>query len=112
MEQALEQRICQRAYEIWDAIGRPEGASHLHWLAAEREVPRRFFLRHLHGAAKSNCKQNCSSCKARTTPSSQDGLHKQAYGRSAVNISSLANGALGEQRQHEDLEIPRSASHL
>jgi hypothetical protein len=38
MEQALEQRIRQRAYEIWDAIGRPEGASHLHWLTAEREV--------------------------------------------------------------------------
>jgi hypothetical protein len=38
MEQTLEQRIRQRAYEIWDAVGRPEGASHLHWLAAEREV--------------------------------------------------------------------------
>jgi hypothetical protein len=38
MEQALEQRIRQRAYEIWDAVGRPEGTSHLHWLAAEREV--------------------------------------------------------------------------
>jgi hypothetical protein len=38
MEQALEQRIRQRAYEIWDAVGRPQGASELHWLAAEREV--------------------------------------------------------------------------
>jgi Protein of unknown function (DUF2934) len=37
MEQGLEQRIRQRAYEIWDAGGRPEGASELHWLAAERE---------------------------------------------------------------------------
>jgi hypothetical protein len=37
-EQALEQRIRQRAYEIWDAVGRPQGASELHWLAAEREV--------------------------------------------------------------------------
>ena len=38
MEQALQQRIRQRAYEIWDAVGRPQGASELHWLAAEREV--------------------------------------------------------------------------
>jgi hypothetical protein len=29
MEQALEQRIRQRAYEIWDAVGRPQGASEL-----------------------------------------------------------------------------------
>ena len=36
--EVLEQRIRQRAYEIWDAVGRPEGDSHLHWLAAEREV--------------------------------------------------------------------------
>ena len=38
MEEALEQRIRQRAYEIWDAVGRPQGVSELHWLAAEREV--------------------------------------------------------------------------
>ena len=38
MEQVLEQRIRQRAYEIWDAVGRPQGACELHWLAAEREV--------------------------------------------------------------------------
>ncbi len=38
MDQGLEQRIRQRAYEIWDALGRPEGESGVHWLAAEREV--------------------------------------------------------------------------
>jgi len=38
MEQALKQHIRQRAYEIWDALGRPEGDSHQHWLTAEREV--------------------------------------------------------------------------
>ena len=38
MEQALEQRIRQRAYEIWDALGRPEGNSDQHWLIAEREI--------------------------------------------------------------------------
>jgi Protein of unknown function (DUF2934) len=38
MEQALKQHIRLRAYEIWEAAGRPEGASHRHWLAAEREV--------------------------------------------------------------------------
>jgi hypothetical protein len=38
MEQALEQRIRQRAYEIWETVGRPDGNSSQHWLAAEREL--------------------------------------------------------------------------
>jgi hypothetical protein len=38
MEQALELRIRLRAYEIWEAVGRPNGHSDRHWLAAEREV--------------------------------------------------------------------------
>jgi hypothetical protein len=38
MEQTLEHRIRQRAYEIWHADGRAEGKADEHWLAAEREV--------------------------------------------------------------------------
>jgi hypothetical protein len=38
MDQALETRIRQRAYDIWDALGRPEGEAGAHWLAAEREL--------------------------------------------------------------------------
>ena len=38
MEPVLEQRIRQRAYEIWETLGRPEGASDQHWLTAEREL--------------------------------------------------------------------------
>jgi hypothetical protein len=38
MEQALEQRIRQRAHDIWETLGRPEGASDQHWLTAEREL--------------------------------------------------------------------------
>ena len=38
MEQALELRIRQRAYEIWHANGCADGKSDEHWLAAEREV--------------------------------------------------------------------------
>ena len=38
MDQTLETRIRQRAYEIWDALGRPEGKAGAHWLAAEREL--------------------------------------------------------------------------
>lgn len=40
MDQALETRIRQRAYEIWDARGRPDGEAGAHWLAAEREFLR------------------------------------------------------------------------
>ncbi len=38
MEQTLEHRIRQRAYEIWHAHGRADGKANEHWLAAEREV--------------------------------------------------------------------------
>jgi hypothetical protein len=37
MDHPLETRIRQRAYEIWDALGRPHGEAGAHWLAAERE---------------------------------------------------------------------------
>ena len=36
MQQGLDQRIRQRAYEIWEALGRPDGDSNQHWLTAER----------------------------------------------------------------------------
>jgi hypothetical protein len=38
MEQALEERIRERAYEIWNATGRMHGHADEQWLAAEREV--------------------------------------------------------------------------
>jgi hypothetical protein len=38
MEQALQDRIRQRAYELWYSGGRVEGQADNHWLAAEREV--------------------------------------------------------------------------
>ncbi len=38
MEQTLEYRIRQRAYEIWHAHGQADGQADEHWLAAEREV--------------------------------------------------------------------------
>jgi hypothetical protein len=33
-----EQRIRERAYEIWQKAGCPEGASAAHWLQAEAEI--------------------------------------------------------------------------
>jgi hypothetical protein len=38
MEQMLEHRIRQRAYEIWHAHGQADGKADEHWLAAECEV--------------------------------------------------------------------------
>ena len=38
MEPALEQRIRERAYEIWNASGREDGRADEHWLSAEREL--------------------------------------------------------------------------
>jgi hypothetical protein len=38
MDNTLEARIRERAYEIWNAAGCPEGEAERHWLMAEREV--------------------------------------------------------------------------
>jgi hypothetical protein len=38
MEPAVEQRIRERAYEIWNATGREDGRADEHWLSAEREL--------------------------------------------------------------------------
>jgi hypothetical protein len=35
---ALEERIKQRAYELWEAAGRPHGQDAEHWARAEREL--------------------------------------------------------------------------
>ncbi len=35
---ALEPTIPERAYQIWEQEGRPEGKSLEHWLRAEREA--------------------------------------------------------------------------
>jgi hypothetical protein len=34
----LQDRIRERAYEIWNASGRVHGRAEQHWLAAERQV--------------------------------------------------------------------------
>jgi hypothetical protein len=33
-----EERIRERAYEIWERVGRPEGKAVEHWLQAEAEI--------------------------------------------------------------------------
>lgn len=38
MSHDVEARIRQRAYEIWEREGRPEGRDWEHWLTAETEV--------------------------------------------------------------------------
>jgi hypothetical protein len=38
MDQNLENRIRERAYEIWKAHGCIHGQADQHWLAAEREI--------------------------------------------------------------------------
>ncbi len=38
MSHELETKIRQRAHEMWEGEGRPDGLAERHWLAAEREV--------------------------------------------------------------------------
>ena len=49
MDQSLENRIRERAYEIWAAHGYVHGQADQHWLAAEREI-----LRHRRSRSSAN----------------------------------------------------------
>jgi hypothetical protein len=40
MNTAIEERIRTRAYELWEAEGRPEGREVDHWLRAAQELAR------------------------------------------------------------------------
>jgi hypothetical protein len=41
IDPSLMARIRQRAYEIWEGEGRPEGRERIHWLRAEAEFRER-----------------------------------------------------------------------
>lgn len=38
MEREIEDRVRERAFELWETEGRPEGRDVEHWLDAEREL--------------------------------------------------------------------------
>lgn len=38
MSDDRDERIRHRAYEIWEALGRPEGGQQEHWTQAEAEI--------------------------------------------------------------------------
>lgn len=40
MGSSREERVMQRAYEIWEQEGRPEGRQEEHWRRAEEEISR------------------------------------------------------------------------
>ena len=39
-QESVQERIQQRAYELWETEGRPEGRQHAHWQQAELEITR------------------------------------------------------------------------
>jgi hypothetical protein len=43
--------IAQRAYELWERSGRPEGKADQHWLQAETELNRQGSMRNLKNVA-------------------------------------------------------------
>ena len=59
MQQGLDQRIRQRAYEIWEALGRPDGDSNQHWLTAERRKKLVRLPRKRRPRTKALAKRNC-----------------------------------------------------
>ena len=47
----LMTRIRQRAYEIWEDEGRPDGRERIHWLRAEAEFRERLYARRISNPA-------------------------------------------------------------
>jgi len=41
MQQPTEQMIAERAHELWEEEGRPEGRAEIHWFAAKEELTTR-----------------------------------------------------------------------
>jgi hypothetical protein len=37
-ESMIRQRVCERAYQLWEERGRPEGSPDEDWYLAEREI--------------------------------------------------------------------------
>ncbi len=69
MDQTLEHRIRQRAYEIWHADGQADGNADQHWLAAEREVLSSLNARAPAGATSAPAKTGKSArAGSRTAP--------------------------------------------
>ena len=63
MQPTLEQSIRQRAHEIWEKLGRPNGHADQHWLAAEREILAGAALKVAEPPAKSANKKKTSRRK-------------------------------------------------
>jgi hypothetical protein len=40
LNERFQERVRARAYELWEQEGRPEGRDLLHWVQAERDIPR------------------------------------------------------------------------
>src|SRR5262249_29676757 len=76
MDQNLENRIRERAYEIWTAHGCMHGQADQHWLAAEREV-----------LATSTARQTKSEEEARVVRRSEERQNARA-GRLTPHITS------------------------
>jgi hypothetical protein len=58
LDEAEERRVRERAYEIWDEEGRPEGRALDHWLRAARERLADQNLRLAEGEISSLCESD------------------------------------------------------
>jgi hypothetical protein len=66
MENRLEDRIRERAYEIWSMAGRPDGEADHHWLLAEREVLAMAMAEPLPVAARRSSASRATGLKPKT----------------------------------------------
>jgi hypothetical protein len=67
MDQTLENRIRERAYEIWTAHGCVDGQADQHWLAAEREILAAATIPLARNSAPKNKRQSLARAKTSKT---------------------------------------------
>lgn len=64
-----QHEVAQRAYQLWEAAGRPSGRDLEHWLQAEAELLRASQPRHVNfGTSDSNPVRAIETVKEKSTP--------------------------------------------
>jgi hypothetical protein len=87
-KESTDERIRRRAYEIWEAKGRPEGRDHEHWHEARAELA---------GPAKESASAAKPSTKASTKTQDRKPAQQPALGRATNGAGGKAPPARGRR---------------
>jgi hypothetical protein len=86
---SLQERIKQRAYELWEADGRPHGKDAEHWARAERELTQSGARQ---PSAKTGNGKASNGAAAKTAPRSPSAASKPGAAKPAAGTSPARPG--------------------